>query len=451
MVMKKLKGSALVLFVGGLTCLLLFLALVVDVGVWYSRRAQVQLTGDIAVLSAMGNVNLDTMTVAQQKQFVIDAAKAIITNNGYDTSRWTITPEQNTPLNPLYVNRATITTTQPLPTFFWTVVTNRTPNMVVRSVAEALRVTAPTPNCGFIALNTIHYGGGGGAKGYVDSYNSNNGAYSAESHTINDCGASGGSKSAIFDYANATGCSNGAISYNGNIAQFGSLYSHSTISLSGGAALLDGNLTASSAIDPGASTVCGQIKANSSVPHFTLPTVDATGAIASNNDANIYWYDKKGNLQTLGNANLYNAKAQEVIYLPAGGTYYFNGLSMTGQAQLVIDNTTSNAKTTIYMDGDMKIAGGVGFANQANASAQNLQILGTSNCQEITIGGNSAFYADILAPSASVNLNGTAGNYGRIRAWNIDLSGTGQFTFDEALGTKGFSTDTLNIRVHLVE
>lgn len=471
------KGSALVLFAVGLTTFLMFLALVIDVGFWYQRRAQVQLNGDLAVLSAMGSINLE-WPLDQQRVFVRNTALAILRANGYEDSQWSIDPQPNTTGGTpnTYVGRTFAVGTTVLPTFFLNVWTAAKPTMRTISAAEGIRQKAKLPPCGFVAKNLLSYGGGGGAGGLVDSFDSSDGRSYQPSQLENSV--------EFFDKANAVGCGNAQITYNGNVKQYGSLYSHSNIVISGGAAIVRGDVDASTTINVADGVIRGGSEHEyADVPHFTLPPVVAPEDIATNNlngtiriykDQNTYDAACPPGQVCNGACTAPDCRVQagtelilnggEAAAIPAGGNYYFTRVRATGNANLYIVGDPAlagSSPTKLYVNGEFDATGGIEF-NKSYASglgptqlngvtAMDLQILGMPGCTDLRVGGGTKIVADIFAPDATVSLQGSQHTFGRIRANNINIDGTASFTFDEALGFGNVDTDTFDIKVHLTE
>lgn len=474
--MMRRKGSALVLFAVGLTTFLMFLALVIDVGFWYSRRAQVQLNTDLAVMAAMGSIKLE-WTLAQQQAFVGFTTREILKANGYDASQWSIDAQPNTTGGTpgTYVGRTLAVATTVLPTFFLNVWTPARPTMRTVSAAEGIRQKASLPPCGFVAKNLLSYGGGGGAGGRVDSFSSVDGqSYQPGERFAGE----------TFDRSNAVGCGNGTITYNGNVKQYGSLYSHSNIVITGGAALVRGDAEARGTVDVADGVVRGGTEnPYSDVPHFTLPPVNAPADIATNNaNATIRIYKDQATYVAAcppgqicnGSCTAPDCRVQsdtelilnggETAAMPAGGSYYFTRVRATGNSSIYIvgdPGLAGSSPTKIYANGEFDATGGVEFnksfaaglgPEQLNGvTAMDLQILGMPGCTDLRVGGGTKIVADIFAPDATVSLQGSQHTFGRIRANNINIDGVASFTFDEALGFGNVDTDTFLIRVHLTE
>jgi hypothetical protein len=173
----------------------------------------------------------------------------------------------------------------------------------------------------------------------------------------------------------------------------------------------------------GNATITGSI--GSRLKPLNLPPVDATSAATNNDNETIPlipegkgWksaVDNQGNLVLDGNKTLDLA----------AGTYYFNNLTLSGQATL---NITGPVK--IYVTGNLFRAGGV-TVNMNSAIASNLQIYMTGGTANIT--SNNDFYGVIYAPNTDVTVDGASDLFGAIVGKTLTLTGTGHGHYDEAL------------------
>ena len=110
--------------------------------------------------------------------------------------------------------------------------------------------------------------------------------------------------------------------------------------------------------------------------------------------------------------------------MPAG-TYYFTSMSISGTL-----NVTGSA--VIYCTGDISTSGN-GIVNSATPLGLIIYCTGTS----VTMGGTSDFVGCLFAADATVNMHGTPGYYGSIVANDLDLRGTADVHYDEALQSAG--------------
>lgn len=128
-----------------------------------------------------------------------------------------------------------------------------------------------------------------------------------------------------------------------------------------------------------------------------------------------------------------------VLTAPSGTT----ALNMAGNAQIIIP---SGSSLTLYVEGDVKIAG-KGLAN-SNVQPITAQVWGTNTTvgsQAIQIVGNGDLRASVYAPNAAVTVNGNGNVMGSVVANTITLTGNAAFHYDEALSdygdNAGFSVD----------
>jgi len=108
----------------------------------------------------------------------------------------------------------------------------------------------------------------------------------------------------------------------------------------------------------------------------------------------------------------------------AGGTYYFESIRLTGGATLTVAGPT-----TIYVAGAVDCTGG-GIVNQTQ-SPHDLTI--KSAGPTFRLGGGSAFYGTLLAPSADVVLGANANFYGMVIGRILELKGDTTIHVDESL------------------
>lgn len=445
--MRQREGSALILLAATATTLVLMLSLVIDVGFWYSRRAERQLAADIAGLGAMASVDT-ARPLSEQQSMVRRVCQGILSANGHDLAEWTVDAQPDA--GGTYVERAIVSNQHRLPTFFWSVFSSARPLMRTDAVVEAIRQKVAVPPCAIIATGSADYSGAG--AGVLDSFDSGAGGYTATS--LLDGKA--------FDRNNATICANGPVRFNGNVAQFGTIYSYGDASLVGGAAVIDGDVFAGGLVDVNQSTVTGEAASNADVPHFVLPPPEVPPDIATVNDNGLITIESNGSFSTFAGVTL-TLGGQSIVHLRPGGDYYFRAVRLTGGSSMVIDGSLADIRnagrqTRIFVDGDFSVLGGIQFAAALAApgtdlgglTALDLEIVGIATSGDITIGGGSKIVADIYAPLMDVTLAGEQHTFGRIRAHDITIDGNANFTFDEALGYGGADTDTFAVRAHLV-
>lgn len=96
----------------------------------------------------------------------------------------------------------------------------------------------------------------------------------------------------------------------------------------------------------------------------------------------------------------------------------------------------SDLKVIIFAKGNVALGGNSGV-NPPPGSPQDLMIYGLPTCTSIDIGGTTESGASIYAPSAAVNINGTADFYGSVVGNTITINGSVNFHYDESMDTAG--------------
>jgi len=115
---------------------------------------------------------------------------------------------------------------------------------------------------------------------------------------------------------------------------------------------------------------------------------------------------------------------------PNTRVYINNDFTITAQAVVY-----SGANVILYIGGDGSFAG-QGIVN-ASALPSNLQIYGLGTGTTFNFVGTSDFYGTVYAQGSSINLGGTNTYFGAVIGKTVNLSGTGQLHYDEALSTNG--------------
>jgi hypothetical protein len=108
-----------------------------------------------------------------------------------------------------------------------------------------------------------------------------------------------------------------------------------------------------------------------------------------------------------------------------------DALSLSGTSSLII---AKGAKLTIYIEGDMKVAGkGIANANIQPASCLIFGVNRRAGGQVLEVTGNGALKCAIYAPNAEVRINGNGDIMGSIIGQKVTLNGDADFHYDEAL------------------
>lgn len=447
------KGNVLVLVATGVTALVLFGGLAVDVGFWYARKSSAQAVLDVAALSAIGgwdDASGTTGTFDTEKTVVENLVRQTLSSNGLDPNRFTtVVTRSATRDDPETV---TVDGTIDVPAFFGAIVGRTLISMRVRAVASASVLVSPPTPCSIVGINFVDIGGGGTSS--LDSFDSTVGAYSP----VNTL--AGNAKT--FDRANVHVCSNGEITYNGNISQFGGGNAIDDIRVNGGSAFISGKLKSGDEIRTnGSSTVLGGTVAPTTVDPVNLPaavlptniqTQNDNGLITGDFDAAALTDKSHPRLTTKGTPGA----SGKTIFIPAGGTYYFENveiLSSNSRIQITGDPALAG-KTRFFVNGGFTANGGI-IHSATGATARDLLITATGSNSgpksDLTIGGNVTVVADIYAPAQNVIINGNATFRGRVQALSVKLNGNADFTFDESLGVSAGQSSATVLRPHLTE
>jgi hypothetical protein len=201
----------------------------------------------------------------------------------------------------------------------------------------------------------------------------------------------------------------------------GDLVANDSISLTG-SVRIRGSLRADNISVGGSASVSGS-RSDLRRP-LTLPSVD-TAAIRNDNDNAALPPIIKGNKPVpVVDANRNFTLNGNVNYSMPPGEYYFNDFSVGGQAVLTV-----SGPTTIYVTGNLDTSGG----NMINSSQlpNNMRILMTGGTARINAG--VSFYGLFYGPDTSITMNGNAVIYGAIVGSDVRSNGTAEIYFDEGL------------------
>jgi len=114
---------------------------------------------------------------------------------------------------------------------------------------------------------------------------------------------------------------------------------------------------------------------------------------------------------------------------------YITGYLGTTLYQVGTTNLICDGQVTFYMDDDIKLAGS-GSTN-INGIPSECLILGAQGCEDIDITGSRAMWAAVYAPNAKIDVGGSNNIYGAFVGRKIDLHGTTDYHYDEALAEAG--------------
>jgi hypothetical protein len=112
--------------------------------------------------------------------------------------------------------------------------------------------------------------------------------------------------------------------------------------------------------------------------------------------------------------------------------YVEGDMSISGSASMIISNSPPSAdlEIEIYANGDVLLNS---FVNETGY-AKNIGIFGTDMCTDVKYTGNSVFTGYMYTPHASYEFSGQGDFNGAVVANTIDVTGTGDFHYDESLG-----------------
>ncbi len=188
-------------------------------------------------------------------------------------------------------------------------------------------------------------------------------------------------------------------------------------------------------------TISGDI--GNRVTPLNLPSVDASAAAASNNNAALVKYKDPlsgGWIDAVDNQGDFSLTGG-VIYDMPPGTYYFRDMKMTGGSQLNI-----TGKTIIYVTGQIDFHGGTAINNNTGV-ADNLWI-NVTGPDIVIVNGGTELFGVIYAPDSDVTFAGGAEFYGAVVGKTLTLTGNATAHYDESLN---FNMGAHALRVMLVD
>lgn len=145
---------------------------------------------------------------------------------------------------------------------------------------------------------------------------------------------------------------------------------------------------------------------------------------------------KYGNIQLSGN--------NSVLTL-GNGVYVFDGLKLSGQAQIVL---APGASAEVYITGTGNAGldlSGQGILN-ASGKAGNLTFYGGPGLtSEVTVTGNAQAYYRVYVPFAPVKIAGNGDVFGSVVGKSVRNVGNGKIHYDRALNTPGQPPDATTI------
>jgi hypothetical protein len=236
--------------------------------------------------------------------------------------------------------------------------------------------------------------------GYIDSYDSTQGAYNG----IHGTNVAIGTNS----------IANGAIMLSGGVVDYGNAY------------VGPGGNPANAIMTSGGAVIYGTKGALSTLKNMT-PMSDPGG----------------GTQKSFINGTTLTSGTYRVssINLSGSGKGTINGnvtlivtgsVNLSGSAQIVI---LPGSSLTMYIKGSLNVSGG-SIANQT-LNPHKLTIYGMSTCTSANYSGSSALYGVIYTPAASTAISGGVNVYGSIIGKSLAISGGSAVHYDVSLGTIG--------------
>jgi len=116
----------------------------------------------------------------------------------------------------------------------------------------------------------------------------------------------------------------------------------------------------------------------------------------------------------------------------AAGTYCYRNLTIQGNGTL-----TSSGSVTVYLTGALTAQGNSSVGVPTDPTKMVFLMTSTSEAtiEQGEITGSNLFYGGIYGPQATINITGNAKVYGSIVADRVNLSGSAEIHYDEALTT----------------
>lgn len=214
-----------------------------------------------------------------------------------------------------------------------------------------------------------------------------------------------------YDPATATG--NGDVATNGNLSIDGT-------------AMVNGDAHGSSISIGGNGSVTG-VTSPLSRP-LVLPSVDTTVVSGSNNNSMLPLLQQGNRMISPLDGNRNFELTGLANYSIPAGEYYFNNMDISGQSTLTIEGPT-----TIFLTGDLDTSGG--DVINSTQLPNNLRIFMTGGTA--ILNASVDWYGLLYAPDTDVTVNGTADVFGAVVGLDVSAGGTADVHFDTSLTTGG--------------
>ncbi len=237
---------------------------------------------------------------------------------------------------------------------------------------------------------------------FIDSYNSNNGAY-------------GGANTATNGSVGSNGTTAGIISIGNNISLGGS------VSTGAGGTVTVGN----NSIITGTTTHTNDV----SLPAVTVPSA-LTGLPnggTQNGSATLTAGDYKYTSISMGNNTTLNITGGNV-------RLYLTGASAFSAGNNVSITVASGAMLQVFVDGTLSIGNNVTLSSSGNVP-KNIQIYSTySGANGVTVNNNGVLAAAIYAPGTDVSIGNNDALFGSVIGKTVAVNNNAAIHYDESLG-----------------
>ena len=481
----RLKGSVLVTAVLFIPVLLSFAVGSVDLGYVNAEKARIQTVADMALVSALGNVDWQNLDVDGEKAEIQSNINAFITANNYDPANFSAPVFEDDGEN---VTSVSINDTVPVKTFFWNIITpgKDTLDVSISSSAEveySSQSQTLAPDFGLYALNDLVLKS---AQIQIGSYNSLDDEFQ-EYYDI------------VIGAGNNLEVSNSDF--------FGDIYAGGAVTSKGGKSTVYGDITVGDLANSdlptsyereyedgyddndiiNASTEDGIVnETQTGKVNIEVPTAEEVELM----DNYVSWEDLIARPENAGvvktnSDGTYTINNKTELILHSSEAYLIpEGLDIK-QSQgsfLIADDDPDSTEdfATIYTENSFMATGRFSIqseddtstnapGNSGNKGGGNnttpampdapaaLRIVDINMDDDPTerdffFTGQSEVYLDIIAPNSTVKNTGNSGMKGRIYAYNIWVKE--EFYYDKNLSSLGFTWSgppEVSIKAHLVK
>lgn len=480
----RLHGGFTMAFVMlGFTGFLLFAGLAIDVGYWYSMKARLQGTVDMAAMSGLGTRE-SALTTTDQENAIAKTVDDIALANGYEAGQFVCTFGGTATL----VTTLTVTADQPCLTWFANVMGLQQVTLRARATAEDLNPSRVLRRCSSLSNNRTTIGAGGSTYTRFDAYDSGVATYSPVNSA---CGSPW-----LYDQAGTVLCAHRdtaaariGMSFDARTSIFGSIIAFDKVRFrnAGTVTISKDLITRDTITGVGSRVICGLTQENAKLGAFKSSCDAAPANIATaagyDNDTGLTCggctATELRNLQNrgpmLGVATVTGTNCttgKKVVRLTKpGGQYYVRDwrLGVYTELQLdVVPNVSNPIK--IFVEripggvGRLRALGGIYFnpARGGTPRAGAFKIIGYgTGAGQITIGPRpnlascpraypDRVYAVVCAPIFNLTFSAGLHLLGSFNGGNVQFPDS-MFTWDSSLGYNADSADGVMRTTHLKE